>query len=47
VIGGIFLVWVSQGLIVGGLPFTWTEVVNGAVLILAVAVSSVFRKQTR
>jgi ribose/xylose/arabinose/galactoside ABC-type transport system permease subunit len=47
VIGGIFLVWVSQGLIVGGLPFTWTEVVNGAVLILAVAVSSVFRKQAR
>jgi ribose/xylose/arabinose/galactoside ABC-type transport system permease subunit len=43
-IGGVFLVWVSQGLIVGGLPFTWTEVVNGVVLILAVAVSSVFRR---
>jgi ribose/xylose/arabinose/galactoside ABC-type transport system permease subunit len=43
-IGGVFLVWVSQGLIVGGLPFTWTEVVNGIVLILAVAVSSIFRR---
>lgn len=43
-IGGIFLVWVSQGLIVGGLPFTWTEVVNGAVLILAVSFSTVLRR---
>jgi ribose/xylose/arabinose/galactoside ABC-type transport system permease subunit len=47
VIGGIFLIWVSQGLIVGGLPFTWTEVVNGVVLILAVGFSSMFRRQTR
>jgi ribose/xylose/arabinose/galactoside ABC-type transport system permease subunit len=45
-IGGTFLVWVSQGLIVGGVPFTWTEVVNGLVLILAVAFSSVFRRRT-
>lgn len=45
-IGGTFLVWVSQGLIIGGLPFTWTEVVNGIVLILAVAFSSFFRRQT-
>jgi ribose/xylose/arabinose/galactoside ABC-type transport system permease subunit len=43
-VGGTFLVWVSQGLIVGGLPFTWTEVVNGAVLIIAVAFSSVFKR---
>jgi ribose/xylose/arabinose/galactoside ABC-type transport system permease subunit len=41
ILGGIFLVWVSQGLIVGGLPFQWTDVVNGVVLILAVAVSAV------
>ncbi|MBA2513702.1 MAG: ABC transporter permease [Solirubrobacterales bacterium] len=47
VIGGTFLVWVSQGLIVGGLPFTWSEVVNGVVLIIAVAMSTVFfRRQT-
>lgn len=44
-IGGTFLVWVSQGLIVGGLPFTWTEVVNGVVLIIAVAFSSVFGRR--
>jgi len=42
-IGGVFLVWVAQGLIVGGLPFTWTEVVNGVVLIIAVAFSSIFK----
>ena len=45
IIGGTFLVWVSQGLIVGGLAFTWTEVVNGVVLVLAVAVSTVLRKR--
>jgi len=45
-IGGVFLIWVSQGLIVGGVPFTWTEVVNGLVLILAVAFSSVFKRRT-
>jgi ribose/xylose/arabinose/galactoside ABC-type transport system permease subunit len=45
-IGGTFLVWVSQGLIVGGVPFTWTEVVNGLVLILAVAFSSVYKRRT-
>jgi ribose/xylose/arabinose/galactoside ABC-type transport system permease subunit len=46
-IGGTFLVWVSQGLIVGGLPFTWTDVVNGVVLVIAVALSTVFfRRQT-
>ncbi len=44
-IGGTFLLWVTQGLIVGGLPFTWTDVVNGAVLVAAVAVSTVFRRR--
>jgi ribose/xylose/arabinose/galactoside ABC-type transport system permease subunit len=47
VIGGTFLVWVSQGLIVGGLEFTWNEVVNGVVLVLAVAFSTVFRRGGR
>jgi ribose/xylose/arabinose/galactoside ABC-type transport system permease subunit len=47
IVGGTFLVWVSQGLIVGGLPFTWTDVVNGVVLVVAVALSTVFfRRQT-
>jgi ribose/xylose/arabinose/galactoside ABC-type transport system permease subunit len=45
-IGGTFLVWVAQGLIVGGLPFTWTEVVNGVVLLIAVAFSSVFKSRS-
>lgn len=45
VVGGISLLWVSQGLIVGGLPFTWTNVVNGVVLVSAVAVSSVLRRR--
>lgn len=44
-IGGTFLLWVTQGLIVGGLPFTWTDVVNGTVLVAAVAVSTVFRRR--
>lgn len=43
-IGGTFLVWVSQGLIVGGLAFTWTDVVNGLVLVLAVALSTALRR---
>jgi ribose/xylose/arabinose/galactoside ABC-type transport system permease subunit len=46
VVGGTFLVWVSQGLIVGGLPFTWTDIVNGAVLASAVAMSTVLRRRT-
>lgn len=45
-LGGIFLVWVSQGLIVGGLAFTWTDVVNGLVLLIAVAVSTAFRRSS-
>lgn len=46
VIGGAFLVWVSQGLIVGGVPFTWTSVINGVVLAVAVALSSILRHRT-
>lgn len=44
VAGGIFLVWVAQGLIVGGLHYTWTEVVNGVVLVCAVGISTTFRR---
>ncbi|SNQ45933.1 putative multiple sugar transport system permease protein [Frankia canadensis] len=43
VIGGVFVVWVGQGLIVGGLPNTWTDIVNGAVLLIAVSLSTVVR----
>jgi ribose/xylose/arabinose/galactoside ABC-type transport system permease subunit len=44
-IGAIFIVWVSQGLIVGGVSPTWTDVVNGLVLVSAVALSSVIRRR--
>ncbi|MCK9930831.1 ABC transporter permease, partial [Frankia sp. Mgl5] len=43
--GGVFLVWVSQGLILGGLAPTWTDIVNGAVLVLAVAISTVLHRR--
>jgi ribose/xylose/arabinose/galactoside ABC-type transport system permease subunit len=47
IIGGIFVVWVSQGLIVGGLAPTWTQVVNGVVLVAAVALSTIMRRSNR
>ena len=43
-LGGIFLTWVSIGLIIGGVPATWTDVVNGIVLIVAVALSTAVRR---
>ena len=46
IVGGIFIVWVNQGLIIGGLPVTWTDVVNGAVLITVVALSRIMRRGT-
>jgi ribose/xylose/arabinose/galactoside ABC-type transport system permease subunit len=45
IIGGIFIVWVSQGLIVGGVSPQWTDVVNGVVLVAAVALSALMRRQ--
>jgi len=47
IIGGTFLLWVGQGLIVGGLPFTWLPVVNGIVLIVAVASSTFIQRSQR
>lgn len=44
ILGGVFLAWVAQGLIVGGVPFTWVDVVNGLVLLLAVALATVRRR---
>lgn len=44
-IGGIFIVWVAQGLIESGLTFTYTDVVNGAVLIIAVAISALLQRR--
>jgi ribose/xylose/arabinose/galactoside ABC-type transport system permease subunit len=42
--GGIILVYIAQGLIIGGVNFTWTSVVNGVVLAVAVAISTVFKR---
>lgn len=46
-LGGIFVLWVAQGPIEGGLNFTWTEVVNGGVLIIAVSLSTLLRRRLR
>ena len=46
-IGGIFIIWVGQGLIVGGVNFTWTDVINGIVLVVAVSLSTVLRRGGR
>jgi ribose/xylose/arabinose/galactoside ABC-type transport system permease subunit len=43
-LGGIFVIWVGLALILGGLPATWLSVVNGVVLIGAVALSTALRR---
>jgi len=45
VVGGIFLIWVSQGLIVGGVEFTWTDTVNGLVLLVAVLFAAISQRR--
>ena len=47
VIGGLCLTYVASGLVVGGVDYTWADVFNGAVLIAAVALSSVVRRSGR
>jgi ribose/xylose/arabinose/galactoside ABC-type transport system permease subunit len=44
-VGGTFLIWVSQGLIIGGVNFTWTGVINGVVLVTAVSLSTALRRE--
>jgi len=46
-VGGLFVVWVAQGLVLGGLAYTWTDVINGAVLVCAVAFSTALRAEHR
>ncbi len=43
--GGLFLVYVASGLVEGGVKFTWTQVINGAVLVATVSLSTVLRKK--
>ena len=45
VFGGIFLVYVASGLVAGGVPFTWTQVINGAVLVATVSLSTFLRRR--
>jgi ribose/xylose/arabinose/galactoside ABC-type transport system permease subunit len=44
VAGGLAVVYIAQGLVTGGVPFTWTDLINGAVLIVAVALSTTLRR---
>jgi len=41
-LGGFLIITVAQGLVAGGVPFTWNDVINGLVLIGAVAFQSFF-----
>jgi ribose/xylose/arabinose/galactoside ABC-type transport system permease subunit len=43
--GGVAVVWVASGIVEGGVSFTWTQVINGAVLVAVVALSSVLRRK--
>lgn len=43
--GGVMIVWISQGLIVGGLSSTWTDIVNGLVLVFAVGLPALLRRR--
>lgn len=45
VFGGMFLVFVASGLVAGGVYFTWTQVINGAVLVAAVSLNSLVRRR--
>jgi ribose/xylose/arabinose/galactoside ABC-type transport system permease subunit len=47
ILGGICLVYVGEGLVVGGLQFSWTDVINGVVLLLAVSLSTSIRGMVR
>lgn len=42
-IAGISVVFIGQGLIIGGVPYTWNEVINGIVLGAAVAFATLLR----
>jgi len=45
IVGGIAVVYISQGLVTGGVSFTWTDLINGLVLIVAVAISTSLRRR--
>jgi ribose/xylose/arabinose/galactoside ABC-type transport system permease subunit len=43
ILGGIFVTWVGVGLVTGGVNPNWVNVINGIVLIAAVAISTAIR----
>jgi ribose/xylose/arabinose/galactoside ABC-type transport system permease subunit len=43
--GGLAVVYISQGLVTGGVSYTWTDLINGLVLIVAVAMSTTLRRR--
>lgn len=45
VAGSIALVYVTDGLVAGGVEYTWTQVINGAVLIVTVALSTFLQRR--
>lgn len=45
VTGGLFLLYVAAGLVEGGVKFTWTQVINGVVLVATVSLSTLLRKK--
>jgi ribose/xylose/arabinose/galactoside ABC-type transport system permease subunit len=45
VAGSLALVYVTDGLVVGGVAYTWTQVINGAVLIITVALSTILQRR--
>lgn len=47
VAGSLGLIYVASGLVAGGVSYTWADVINGAVLIGAVAFSSIVRRSGR
>lgn len=47
VAAGLAVIFVSQGLVTGGLDFKWSTFVNGVVLLVAVSVSTAFRRRVR
>jgi ribose/xylose/arabinose/galactoside ABC-type transport system permease subunit len=45
-LGGVFVIWIGQGLVIGGINPNWISVVNGAILVAAVALSTAVRRSS-
>jgi ribose/xylose/arabinose/galactoside ABC-type transport system permease subunit len=43
-LGGVFVIWIGQGLVIGGINPNWISVVNGVILVAAVALSTAVRR---